>query len=380
MLKNILSLVMAFSLGSQAGEFRLLFEASEHTLVGDEVSLPDGLEKLSLPNGLKLSFGEIVSMGDFYGIVGSPISEGANQKEKEGRFLSAFNLFASSGHAVGEVKQIVHALHENLDKLLPQIEAGFPVAEVFDKGGKERVKNWNCLTGGGCGVLWWTMPGRFLQLAEKNYDHFGHDSVTTYQIGHRLAVNHAVQAGKTSDQAGLELALAMEAFACHFLSDRFASGHIRVPRIELANEVYPSTVGSLLAGFMHNEDGADGLHVHNERGDKWVAFGDGRHLEPANRMNKRIMEEALQTSVNEINMAYRAQEVVSSAKALRLIPHADDQGLAGRVDIAPLFYWNEKTAQMMRRVNLADTRDYRWTADWTGVTTLAELQLLKGRW
>src|ERR1041385_2729924 len=62
------------------------FEGGEHTAIGDSVLLhfsasdrgtPAHEVKLTLPNGLKLTYGQIVALGgDFYGIPDAPISDG----------------------------------------------------------------------------------------------------------------------------------------------------------------------------------------------------------------------------------------------------------------------------------------------------------------
>lgn len=151
MFKSKILLWSLFSVGIYAGDVRILFESSEQVMTGEDITLPSVTGKLHLANGLQMTFGGLVAMGDFY-------------REKE------------------------------------------------------RARKWNCMTGGGCSSLaWWTLPGRFL------------------------------------------------AFACHFLTDYFSAGHIRVPRVELPEHVTPAIVGSLLSGLMHNK-----------QGERWIAYGDGR--------------------------------------------------------------------------------------------------------
>jgi hypothetical protein len=54
----------------------------------------------------------------------------------------------------------------------------------------------------------------------------------------------------------------------HFLTDAFASGHMRTPRKLLGRD------GSLLAGVMHDLENDLGLLVRNDLGQSWRAFGD----------------------------------------------------------------------------------------------------------
>ena len=66
-------------------------------------------------------------------------------------------------------------------------------------------------------------------------DHFGKDAWTTYKAGHSLALRFAKE-GK-GDVEKLKKAYLYDAFALHYLTDQFASGHIRTARTEFN---YPS--------------------------------------------------------------------------------------------------------------------------------------------
>lgn len=53
------------------------------------------------------------------------------------------------------------------------MRTGQPPEEVFKAIGSEIGRRVNCITGGGCqSKVWWLIPGRYLKLAIKNYDHF----------------------------------------------------------------------------------------------------------------------------------------------------------------------------------------------------------------
>jgi hypothetical protein len=78
-----------------------LFEAAEHIFIGNDATLffepgAPGVSaatmRLPLPNGLALRFGEILSMGDFYGLPDAPISDG---NDHESRFVAAFNTLGA---------------------------------------------------------------------------------------------------------------------------------------------------------------------------------------------------------------------------------------------------------------------------------------------
>jgi hypothetical protein len=67
----------------------LRFEGGEHTAIGDDTllrfvkdapAIPARQVELHLPNGLALTYGQVIALGgDFYGIPGQPISDGARQ-------------------------------------------------------------------------------------------------------------------------------------------------------------------------------------------------------------------------------------------------------------------------------------------------------------
>ena len=77
---------------------------------------------------------------------------------------------------------------------------------------------------------------RYLALASQNFCHFaatanphddGPDALRLYREYHARAMREAARA---ASNAGFRRALVTDAFGCHFLTDLFASGHMRVPR------------------------------------------------------------------------------------------------------------------------------------------------------
>ena len=89
-------------------------------------------------------------------------------------------------------------------------------------------KEWDKITGGKW--LFGLIPiqhGRMLKLAAHNHDHFLPYAKDAYLIGHQLALDKAREANRSKSKRILHEALSLDAFACHFLTDSFASGHIR---------------------------------------------------------------------------------------------------------------------------------------------------------
>ena len=73
---------------------------------------------------------------------------------------------------------------------------------------------------------------------------------TAYGVGHTIALEKASSAGKRTDTSSrknaLKEAYLYEAFAAHYITDLFCSGHCRVPRRKLHNGSYASAGNFLL--------------------------------------------------------------------------------------------------------------------------------------
>lgn len=392
-LKHFLCACFAFSflslspLLTHADEPVDQFAVSEHLAIGDQIKLrfnndDQGIaaHPLHLPNGLDLTYGEIVSLGDMYGTVGKPISQGADNADRRARFLAAFNSFAITNDATDEVKQILAIVHHELDIVTEGLNDGRNPNDIFTQLGDSTSQNLNCVTGGSClARVWWLYPGRYLNLAEENFDHFGNNAWLAYQAGHEIAINEASIAGKTNDITHLQLAYAMNAFACHFLSDRFSSGHIRTPRYELQNATSPAIIGAVLANFMHNEESDYGIPVTNNQGDTWIAYGDHSFFDLANDTNRIKVIQALQLSADEVFQSFLQNTVgTPDDKVAQLVPYAINAFDSHQHGISPLFYWDNNTQTLMRRADVNNVYDVHFTADWWALPTLIELAKKRG--
>ena len=198
------------------------FNSYEHSYIGKIIQM-DELRVLTLPNDVEIEFGQIIALaGDFYGLPKQPIidpSKGQNEEDsgRQKRFRDAYNALANAPK---------DELMEELNKLLATLEKESKNGKTID------AKTWDEITGGK-----WLGPlpvkeGRMLQLAENNHDHFLPHAKDAYLTGHQLAIEKAKEAGNfcRSDKdkrKRLHEAFSLEAFACHFLTDSFASGHIR---------------------------------------------------------------------------------------------------------------------------------------------------------
>lgn len=361
------------------------FALSEHWAMGQQVKLrfnlttpPESGTLLHLKNGLALSVGDIISLGDLYGVVGKPISHAVNKQLKQARFRDVFNSFAKNEIAVEEVKELNTVIKDEMQEIQAGIEKGETAEAIYKRIGNEVGRKINCITGGGCTTVgWWLYPGRYLLLAMDNYDHFSPNNLIAYKSGHQVALHQALKARQSGKRSDLELAYAMDAFASHYLSDHYSAGHLRNPREELNEIVTPAVLGALLSNYMHNEENKYGLHVHNDSGEQWMVFGDYSYFNPFNQTNQQMLLKALQLSADEVFDAYYSGVLPEKNKVLELIPHVEQLNSDNNLDIAPMFYWDSRNKQLLRRTDLSNPYDRHWTSSWWGWTTLL---LLKGQY
>ena len=248
----------------------------EHEEIGKITHLHmDELRVLTLPNGVTIKFEEIIALaGDFYGLPKQPIIDPLKEKDQEDsgrhqRFTDAYNTLARAPK---------DELQKELDKLLDTLKKESEEGESID------AKTWDEVTGGKWFFGLPVKQGRMLQLAENNHDHFLPYAEDAYLAGHHLAINKAREAGEylkarqaCNEYCGeeeeerffheasrlgtfvgyhlgddvfsdgdvdalsrkhrlededkhkrlLHEAFSLDAFACHFLTDCFASGHMR---------------------------------------------------------------------------------------------------------------------------------------------------------
>ena len=153
----------------------------------------------------------------------------------------------------------------------------------------------------------------------------------------------------------------MLSLACH----KIQSSIFRTPRLELAKQVAPSKAGHLLSKYMHDEDNKFGLRVTNERGDKWIAYGDGMLLNEESEGNYRIAIVAVQASVNQVYDAFLdPQKVEDSTAVTDYIPFVD----VHEKNNFPMFQVND--GKLLRRADLVNLSDPTTKSKWNGLKTL----------
>lgn len=367
------------------------FEGGEHTAIGNDVSLyfapgqqgvKAGTVPLKLPNGLSLTYGQILSLGgDFYGLPGSPISDGGTQAEREARFKAAYDTLAEDPASRDEARSILNVMQTEIGAVQMAIILGQQPSGVYAQLGDTLSAQWNEITGGGTTVPPWLPEGRYLRLAETNFDHFSQDAVLAYQAGHAVALARAARASREPNPElrarGLVEAYALNAFADHYLSDVFSAGHMRTPRRHLYDIALPGFrwMGSLLARYMHDEDSRFGLLASIPAVDAWRAYGDKRYFDTVNMDNRARVDAAVQLSVDEVFETFKgtAPPTPDRYEALKTLPDlAWMQGREDPFNFSPMFVWDGKT--VLRRTSLNNLDDLSWTEVWTMADTLYDLR------
>lgn len=377
---------------AQSPTHNLEYKSGEHRSAGESIGLkfnghiiPARSVLLGLSNGLNLTYGQIMTLaGDYFGIPSEPISLASSLEDRKVRFLHAFHSLSKEDSALKESPNILSEIDWEWQQVMNAIEHNESPNKVYERISVDESKFFNCITGGSCNSFSpWIPMGRYLKLAEKNFDHFGRYAKKAYEAGHRVALEKALEAKNKQNPALLKTAYAMNAFACHYLSDLFASGHMRTPRFELYHSVIPSIVGSVLSDYMHAEDNTFGLVVQNKKGQTWMAFGDAYFLDPRNQENREIFIDALQTSANEIFKAYSSGTLPDRDEIDDLIPDLDaleaDVESEHPVNSSPLFYWDKKEQVLKLRDDLSDRTVYHHHSNWFGWITLAQLYWKNGR-
>ncbi|NUT21851.1 MAG: hypothetical protein HOV77_21970 [Hamadaea sp.] len=352
-------------------------ESAEHAWIGDQLTLSfeDGKQKAaglglhirlagSFQYGPTITYGQGIALGgDFYGVVDQPIS---TADDPQGMFRRGWQQLATP-YIPHERSRILGIMEEEIKLVMAAFNAGKDPSKVYEQIGDRYSIDWAFET-----------VFRYPRLAIKNFDHFGANAVTAYTVGHGVALDEARLAadepkGSVLRRARLERAYAMNAFADHFLTDLFSTGHLRVPRVELYENINDKIVAGNLSRTMHNEDSEFGLRIRNQMGETWTAYGDKRLLDKVSADNRQHVTVAAQMSADEVWKAFSG-EPVPEFGALKLIPDFTYLIANPGENFRALFKLNEPGSNLpLLRKDLHDRQCQNYVSNWNARQTLSQL-------
>jgi hypothetical protein len=201
-----LSLFMAAGADAYSRPF---YDTGEHVLTGGDL-YPDQLRVGQNP-GVAFSYGQLIAMADLYECVDQMMATDVGELTAVKKLIER----STSYYQGGKVDQSLNVSNED----------------------------WNKATG-----------GRYLKLAESNYEHFSPDlfqdplartankhgnNKSTWEAHHRRALEEAQRLANATESANRsvfpEWPLIINAFGDHFLTDAFASGHLINKEVMIAH-------------------------------------------------------------------------------------------------------------------------------------------------
>lgn len=331
------------------------FGGGEHLMLGDEGyrralghGKGDSLDKIYREDRLQeFTYGELVALsGDFY--------------------AQSDALYFEKTQTLGD--RFINGKYNDVAAGIAAIKAEIPDIEKQKDLSGSQIADQN----GQYGKIFGTA---YLEMALCNEDHFGWNNMKRYIAEHQKALDFAKQAHDTPTENKklrgelLNRAMFQNSFADHFLTDGFASGHVRVPRLQaiklnkiqcpksssgffsrlldlaLPNDtkrigvmakIQHDNDQALIVEKLKNDDPKDktekfeikggGLLVRNSMGTSWHARPDNQLFLAANSDDSvvQIAVRAVELSVREVLETYETGRIPKGIfKATELVPFID---------------------------------------------------------
>lgn len=352
---------------------------------------------LKLSEKVRLEPGQIVALaGDFYGIPKEPISFGLTEKEQIVRFKKAYANLVDADEA--EMQQIIKrinadyvAIQENFKKgrqrdfkkFASQHEEKSP-SQILDERAAANNTAYALIT------TKLVFPGgffysRYAELAAENYDHFGDEARNAYIIGTKVALATAKDAFAAEEPAAkaklFMQALTEALFACHYLTDLFSAGHLRVPRKSINDYVatthtpLKSKVAGLLSMKQHNADNMSGLYVSSAKHPEiWHLKGDDCYFEQDQKVTREEIQKAVVAALMDIYNVFQRNEVPETYSALAYLPKVADDQRNGQ----PLFKVNPANKlDVQMREQIGDPQCAKYISGWSPTLMVGKAFLTK---
>ena len=336
-LRLALGLAVLGTAPAAAQEPALHFASPEHEVLGARVflRLPEGrgdtgehvvLLRTRASDGtqLALSYAELLALaGDFYGVPYARVGDGQ-------AFDSAWSARTEAATVAFRRDLLSLAYQGHVDQLprLRELQRGlmqrFREAREQGRALDYRIEDDcafmratgadACIEGAADLIHLRSYLGRYFELASRSQDHFGDNAQTTFLVGQRLALQQALHA---RDEHDLLRAYLIAAYAGHFGSDAFASGHVRTDKqaideycaggfAEAPLRGHPAQMLSgVLVKTMHDQENRDGILLSTRDGRRWFAHGDDQLSLPGGEAEMRPIVQALQMAADQIFDAYQ---------------------------------------------------------------------------
>ncbi len=341
--------------------------------------------ELTLSNQIRVTPGSIVCLaGDFYGPEEEDqiISFGATDEQKEARFTASYKQLSEAKPT--EVAALLKTIDSGEKAIADAIKQGKKPSVALMKADTENDKAFAKITALSKYTFlpYFFYHNRYLALAKHNFDHFGHEAKEAYKAGHRVAWATAEKAKASNNVALFVEAFAQELFACHYLTDLFAAGHIRTPRKALYDYVtqesyFPGklAIAGLLAKEMHDEECQLGLMVSSRKHyAAWKALGDDCYFDPDNKTNSEEVIKAVVAGLQDIYKAYRGSPA-QYYSALAFVPTVDEEE---KETPQPLFKKDSKENSVLKvRKDVNNPQCSEYESNWTPIRVLLERRLPK---
>lgn len=287
----------------EAGEHADAVDSAARTLKESGAPVDDGVaalmsaeRKIRLKNDVEVTPGEINAlMGDFYGAFNKDGSLNPRKSYEALTNADPEEMRALLKHVQDERTNVERAKADG---------GGFHATDsgVFESLTRNRRPQEDA-----DGV---TTGHSFLELAQRNDSHFStkdekgtNNNMGAYKAFHQMALE-AAASSTDSDEARV-----MEACASHFLTDRFASGHL-VDKGE-AMSASGRTNGKLrnvVARIVHNEGNQNPATVTSKNGESWTAMGDEHWADAGNTDNRKHAAQAVYSSFDELNQVIQKKK------------------------------------------------------------------------
>jgi hypothetical protein len=328
------------------------FDSYEHKLLGDA-----GGRNLRLECGVWLSYGQAVALsGDFYGSVD------ALMKAPRDEVVRLLDMIDREG-AQAVRNQARHGGDPRFGQPSGKESAANEEEAQSATSWRERVHyGMDNSPSGVEGQYRGRETRSYATLAKHNSPHFTDENLELWRKEHEVALDLARRAHRAGDHSDPRASVAQvneaylhDAFACHFLTDSFSSGHLvsglvgrdegaifwRENKDEILKDLIqaaeddhdgglpPELMGlikkvvdedapSLCLKLIHDYLNENGVKVRNAAGTEWVAYGDRNLARSPETVT--LGQQAVRLSRQEVDEAVQGGPTQSHLSPLELVP------------------------------------------------------------